>query len=142
MTFGLLNNLRADLRLATDSFHSVVLCAPHGTFTLGPRINPSDLFGRPEITFIPDAGDKVSFVTAESLLIWRTPYEFQIFGGASPRWKRYVFYTLIWEKASGASLKMSWRYEQQYYPGCGWTRPAMMWNSQTGLASIEIRAKR
>jgi hypothetical protein len=142
MTFGLVNNLRADLELATDSSHRAVLCTPHGTFTLGPRTNPVDPSGRPEITFVPDPTDELSFVTRASLLAWRAPFEFQIFGGPSPKWKRYVYYTLVWKKPSGAKLQMSWRYERQYYSARGWTTPAMMWNSQTGLLSIEIQAKR
>jgi hypothetical protein len=34
---------------------------------------------------------------------------------------------------------MLWRYERQYYSASGWTVPAMMWNSQTGLLSVEIQ---
>jgi hypothetical protein len=142
MTFCLLNNLRADLQLATDSAHRVVLCIPHGTFTLGPRTNPIDPSGRPQITFVPDPTDEVSFVTRGSPLIWPTPFELHILGGASPWWKRYAYYTLLWKKPSGEKLKMSWRYERQYYAAHGWTTPAMLWNSETGLLSIEIQAKR
>lgn len=58
----------------------------------------------------------------------------------SPRWKRYVYYTLIWKKRSGATLTMRWRYEQDYYTHDprGWTEPLMMWNGQTGLLSVDI----
>ena len=142
MTFGLVNNLRADLELETDSSHRAVLCTPHGKFTLGPRTNPVDPSGRPDLTFVPDPADELSFAIMESLVIWRAPLEFQIFGGPSPKWKRYVYYTLLWKKPSGVKLEMSWRYEKQYYAARGWTTPSMMWNSQTGLLSIEIQAKR
>jgi hypothetical protein len=33
---------------------------------------------------------------------------------------------LAWKKLSGTKLKMSWRYEQQYYSASGRTTPRMM----------------
>jgi hypothetical protein len=46
---------------------------------------------------------------------------------------------LRWEKLSGAKLEMVWRYEQQFFRASGWSLPAMMWDSRTGLLSIDIR---
>jgi len=138
MTFGSTNNLRADLRLTCDSSNRVILTAGKRAFTLGPRTNPADQSGRPEIAFVSEPADELSFVVSGSLLSWRAPFEFQIFGGPSPWWKRYAYYRLVWKKPSGAKLEMFWRYEQQYYSASGWTTPAMMWNSQTGLLSVDI----
>jgi len=139
MTFAGLDNLPADLRLTSDSSNRVVLCAGRNAFTLGPRTNPVDPSGRPEIAFVAEPADELSFVTGGSLLSWRAPLQINIFGGPSPRWKRYAYYRLVWKKPSGAKLEMSWRYEQQYYSARGWTAPMMMWNSQTGLLSVDIR---
>jgi hypothetical protein len=136
--FAGLDNLPAGLRLTTDPSLRVILSSGQESFSLGPRTNPIDPSGRPGIDFVPEPEDELSFTARRSLLAWRAPYEFQIFGGKSPRWKRYVYYRLLWKKRPGASLEMSWRYEQQYVAGRGWSAPAMMWNSQTGLVSVKI----
>lgn len=138
MTFGSTNNLRANLRLAADSLKRVVLSTDRGDFVLGPRTNPDDGSGRPDIVFVPEAGDQLFFTSSASLLGWPTPFEFNFLGGSSPWRRRYVYYRLVWKKASGAKLATFWRYEQQWYSGRGWTLPAMMWNSHTGLLSTDI----
>lgn len=140
MTFAMTNNLIADLDLTFDSSNRVILSAGDRSFILGPRTSPVDLSRRPDFTFRPEPGDKISFSVSESLLSWHAPYELQIFGGSSPRWKRYAYYRLIWKKPSGARLEMLWRYERAYYSAKGWTKPLMMWNSQTGLLSVDIRS--
>jgi hypothetical protein len=139
LTFGLTNNLRADLQLTSDSSNRVILSDGPNAFILGPRTGPPDPSGRPDFGFVPEPADKVVLTCSESLVSWRAPFQFNIFGGESPRWKRYAYYRLVWEKPSGAELKMLWRYERQYYSESGWTAPAMMWNSQTGLLSVGIQ---
>jgi hypothetical protein len=139
MTFGGIDNLRSDLALCSDSAHRVVLRTSGQFFTLGPRTNPVDPSGRPEIDFVPEPGDELSFSTDRSALPWPTPFEFN-FMSRSPWWKRYVYYRLLWHKRSGARLTMVWRYEQDYYAAGGWTSPEMMWNSQTGLLRVEIKS--
>jgi len=139
MTLGQVNNLRAHLEFINNASNRVVLCTRRGRFILGPRTNPVDSSGRPEISFVPERGDELSFVSRASLLPWRAPFAFPVFGGPSPRWDRYVSYTLVWKKASGARLEMSWRYEKQYYAVRGWTDPVMRWNSHTGLLFVRIR---
>ena len=141
MTFGLTNNLRSDLELCPDAGNRVVLKTGKESFTLGPRINPVDPKGRPEIDFAAEPGDILSFTTYRSLVGWPTPFEFN-FMSRSPWWKRYVYYTLIWKKRSGATLHIRWRYEQDYYTRepSGWTPPMMMWNGQTGLLGVDIRS--
>jgi hypothetical protein len=139
MTFGSIDNLRFDLYLNSDHLNRVVLSSGGQSFVLGPRTNPVDPSGRPEIDFTPEAGDELIFIRARSPLPWPTPFEFNIMIPHSPWWKRYVYYRLLWKKHSGARLEMLWRYEQQYYAASGWSQPAMMWNSQTGLLRIDIR---
>lgn len=137
MTFGSTNNLRSDLTLCSDSSNRVVLSSGGRSFVLGPRTNPIDPSGRPEIDLVPDAGDEVSFTGDRSLVGWPTPFEFN-FMIRSPWWKRYVYYRLIWSKRSGAKLEMRWRYEQDFFIAGAWTEPLMMWNGQTGLLRVTI----
>jgi hypothetical protein len=137
MTFGATNNLRSDIELRSDSLNRVVLSSGGKTFLLGPRTNPVDPSGRPEIYFVAEPGDELSFSSSCSLIGWPTPFEFYIMIH-SPWWKRYVYYQLVWKKLSGAKLEMRWRYEQAYYADRGWTEPAIMWNGQTGLVRVDI----
>jgi hypothetical protein len=138
LTFGQTNNLRLDVCLCSNSKNRVVLKTGGKEFVLGPRTNPVDPSGRPEIYFVPEDGDEVTFRGARSLIGWPTPFETYIMI-RSPWWKRYVYYHLTWKKRSGARMDMSWRYEQDYYAPGGWTEPLMMWNSQTGLLDVVIK---
>ena len=138
LTFGALTNLRSDLTITTDAMHRAIVTWGRESFVLGPRTNPVDPRGRPEIEFVSEPGDEVRLTSSRSLLSWPTPFEIRILGGRSPWWKRYVYYRLIWTKPTGSELEMRWRYEQQYYSAQGWTQPAMMWNSQTGFLSADI----
>jgi hypothetical protein len=137
MTFGSIDNQRFDLTLTSDASNMVVLTSAGRSFTLGPRTNPVDPSGRPEIYFIPERGDELSFTAGRSVLSWPTPFDFYILM-RTPWWKRYVYYRLVWKKPSGATLAMLWRYEQDYFAGSGWTEPTMMWNFQTGLLQVDI----
>jgi hypothetical protein len=138
MTFGMTNNDRAGLELTTDSSNQVVLSYGRDAFVLGPRTNPVDASGRPEIDFVAGRGDQLRFAVHESLIGWPTPFDFRFPWGPSSLWKKYVYYRLTWIKPSGARLEMRWRYQRDYYGGRGWSEPVMRWNSQTGLASVDI----
>jgi hypothetical protein len=138
LTFATLSNLRLDLPLTTDAMHRIVLTNGRESFVLGPRTSPVDPRGRPAIGFAAEPGDEVRLTSRRSLLSWPTPFEIRILGGRSPWWKRYVYYRLVWTKPTGSKLGMLWRYEQQYYSAQDWTKPEMMWNSQTGLLSVDI----
>ena len=138
MTFGATNNLRSDIELRSDSSNRVVLSSGGKTFQLGPRTNLVDPSGRPEIYFVAEPGDELSFSSSRSLIGWPTPFEFNFMIAHSPWWKRYVYYRLVWKKRSGAKLEMRWRYEQDYLATSGWSEPAMMWNGQTGLLRVDI----
>ena len=124
---------------STLSSNRVILSQGRESFTLGLRTNPVDPSGRPEVDFVADPGDELSFNSWQSALGWPTPFEIRNVGGRAPWWKRYVYYRFVWKKRSGSKLEMLWRYEQQYYSASGWSKPAMMWNSQTGLLSVDIR---
>jgi hypothetical protein len=134
LSFAGTDNLRGDINARCDSSHRMSLCAGARSFPLGLRTNP-DASRIADLEFVADPGDEVRFTVSQSLLSWPTTFEFKIMGGRSPWWKRYVYYRLVWKKASGRKLEMLWRYEQQYYSRTGWTAPTMMWNSQTGLLS-------
>jgi hypothetical protein len=138
MTFGGINNLRSDLALQSDAQNRVVLSTGGRSFIFGPRTNPVDSSGRPEIDFAVEPGDEVLLGASRSLVGWPTPFEFNIMM-RSPWWKRYVYYRLTWNERSGARLAIYWRYEQYYYMSGGWTAPAMMWNGETGLLRVEIQ---
>jgi hypothetical protein len=114
MTLGGANNLRSDLCLKSESKNRLVLTTGGESFVLGPRTNPVDPSGRPEIYLLPEDGDEVTFRGARSLIGWPTPFEIQ-FMTRAPWWKRYVCYRLTGKKRSGARMDMSWRYEQDYF---------------------------
>lgn len=140
MTFGSTDNLRSSVCLCSDTSGRVVLSAGGRFFTLGSRTNPVDPSGRPDIDLVAAPDDKLSFSARKSLFGWPTPFEFN-FLMRSPWWKRYVYYRLSWKKRDGSALEMLWRYEQDYYSGDGWTKPAMMWNWHTGLIRVHILAQ-
>ena len=140
MTFGSTSNLRYALALGVDAANRVVLTTGGRSFILGPRTNLADPAGRPDIDFVPEAGDRLDFTAVRSAIGWPTPFEYNFMTPRSPWWKRYVYYRLIWEKRSEARLEMLWRYEQRYIESTGWSEPAMMWNSQIGLLRVDIRS--
>ena len=140
MTFGSIDNRRFYLNLCSDASNMVVVTSGGRSFTLGPRTNPVDPSGRPDIYFVPERGDELSFTFSRSVLSWPTPFDVYIMV-RTPWWKRYVYCCLVWKKRSGAKLAMLWRYEQDYFAGSRWTKPAMMWNFQTGLLGVDIQSQ-
>lgn len=138
LTSGTLDNYPLALKLCTDASKMVVLKSGGRSFVLGPRTNPVDASGRPDIDLIPEKGDEVTLTARRSLVGWPTPFDYTIMV-SSPSWRRYVYYRLVWKKRSGATLEMTWRYEQDYFRGRGWIRPTMMWDFGTGLLQLAIR---
>ena len=140
LTFGGTDNRRSDVKLCTSTSNSnrVVLKSGGHSFALGPRTNPPDTSGRPDLAWIPEHGDRVILQASRSLVGWPTPFEVN-WMTRTPSWRRYVYYRLTWKKRSGAELSMRWRYEQEYYRGTGWTGPLMEWNWHTGLLGTEIQ---
>lgn len=138
LTFGGLDNLRTDVELSVDATNRVHLSSHGASFVLGPRLDVGDGSGRPDIEIGADPNDSISLTSSQSMLGWPTPFEFKIMGGPSPWWKRYVYYRLLWRKQTSETLDMRWRYEQHYYSAKGWSEPAMLWMSRTGLTAVEI----
>ena len=139
LTFGALDNQRADIALQSNASNMIVLTSGGRSFVLGPRTSPVDTSGRPDFDFIPERGDTVSLTATRSVVGWPTPFEYTIMI-QTPSWKRYVYYRLVWHKRSGVVLTMLWRYEQDYFSDRGWIRPEMMWNSETGLLRTDIHS--
>ena len=138
LTITKLDNENADLHLATDLQNRAVLSLGRDAFVLGPRTNAVNPNGPLTVDVVADAGDRVLLTTHESLLGWPNPFEISWLGGSSPRWKKYVYYRLVWTKPTGARLAMRWRYERDYYPRTGWTDPLVKYDFKTGLQAWEI----
>jgi hypothetical protein len=138
LTITKLDNENADLQLVTDLQNRVVLSMGRDAFVLGARTNPVNPNGPLIVDFVADSGDQVLLTAHESLLGWPNPFEISWLGGSVPRWKKYVYYRLVWTKGSGARLAMRWRYERDYYRRTGWTDPLMKYDFRTGLESVEI----
>ncbi len=136
LTFAGLDNLRTDVTLGSDEHSRLVLRSGGQAFTLGPRSAP-DPGGRPEIDFTPDPGDTVTLTHEESWLPWPTFLEWKLMT-RTPAFKKHAYYHLQWRKKSGETLDMLWRYEQGKYEA-GWTKPAMLFNFETGLIRVAIR---
>ena len=88
---------------------------------------------------VPLAGDDASIEIRRSILNWPTPFEVNFMTGHSPSWKRHLYYRVRWNKPSGATLEMLWRYEQYFYPGNGWASGFMTRQGATGLIRVEIK---
>jgi hypothetical protein len=125
LTITKLDNQNADLQLVTDLQNRVVLSMGRDAFVLGPRTNAVNPNGPLIVDFAADSGDHVLLTAHESLLSWPNPFEISWLGGSVPRWKKYVYYRLVWTKPSGARLAMRWRYERDYYVRTGWTDSLM-----------------
>lgn len=131
-------------RIDVDATGNVSLHADGKMFPLGPRIDAAaetadPLAGPYDVLFAPDQGDTVTFRTAHSAIAWPTPFDLNFMTGKSPSWRRNTYYTLNWRKPDGATLTMTWRYEQWFYDD--WASPQMISPGRTGLirASIEGR---
>jgi hypothetical protein len=138
LTITKLDNENAALQLATDLQNRAVLSMGRDAFVLGPRTNPVNPNGPLIVDFSADSGDQVRLTAHQSLLGWPNPFEISWLGGSVPRWKKYVYYQLVWTKPSGARLAMRWRYERDYYVRTGWTEPLMKYDFQTGLQSVDF----
>ncbi len=86
----------------------------------------------------PAPGETAQFQIDRSVLSWPTPLEFNFMTGVSPSWKRHLYYRLIWCRPSGEKLELTWRYEQWFYPGIGWTSGFMTRAGTTGLVRVTI----
>jgi hypothetical protein len=125
------NNHPTSLRLELNERGQLRAESGGQSITLGQR---ADLPG----TIRPGVGERARFRIERSLLSWPTPLEINFMSGASPSWKRHLYYRLNWEKQSGERLEMVWRYEQWFYSGNGWASGFMTRAGTTGLIHTEI----
>jgi hypothetical protein len=112
-------------------------------FALGPLTHRGENAGD-NLAVVPQSGDEAFLVTRHSTLSWPTPFEFNVMTGHSPWWKRHIYYELRWKKTSGATLDMTWRYEQPFYgqqllPGDGWGGGFSVHKGSTGLIRVDIK---
>jgi hypothetical protein len=138
------NGDRETVRVEADATGRVALHAEDKTFPLGTRTDtPAEtavqLAGPYDTLFTPDPGDTVTFRTAHSAIAWPTPLELNFMTGKSPSWRRNTYYTLTWRKPDGATLEMTWRYEQWFYDD--WASPQMISPGRTGFLGARIEGK-
>jgi hypothetical protein len=48
------------------------------------------------VDFVADSGDQVRLTAHNSLLGWPESVRVNWLGGSVPRWKKYVYYRLVW----------------------------------------------
>lgn len=124
--------------ISVDAEGRLVLSAGGKSFVLAGRtgrylaVDPGDS-EMPE--FAAEPGDSASLVIERSLFAWPTPFELNFvgMGGVATTWKRHVYYSLSWVKASGARLSMVWAGEQPYDSVNMWRAPGSF------LTKAEIR---
>ena len=84
------------------------------------------------------SGDTARISIKHSALAWPNFFEVNFMTGNSPKWKRYTYRKLTWDKPTGAKLEMLWRYEQYFYRNDGWVEALMTRPGATGLIRVEI----
>ncbi|MDB5362769.1 MAG: hypothetical protein JWO51_4066 [Rhodospirillales bacterium] len=129
---------RAEFRVDIAPSGRLVLHSAGHDFPLGIRTTPPDRSGRPDIPFIADPGDRLSFSRSRSLLSWPTPFDFNFMTGSSPTWRRNLYFRLLWTKPDGRKLTMTWRYEQPFYGRDGWSPSWMERGGATGLIELDL----
>ena len=99
----------------------VSLETPEGSMVLGVVTRRwSTTSGHRSYAFAPAPGDIVSLTRRHSRVPWPRVFAFNILGGASAWWGRYVYHRLSWRKPNGAMLDVVWRDEQRLLSGEGW----------------------
>jgi hypothetical protein len=88
----------------------------------------------------PDSSDQVSLEESHSLFFWKEPFKMNFMTGHTADRYRFRYYTLRWQKASGTSLTIDWRYEQNFNAGMGWSRGNSVPNSKYtyGITSLKV----
>ena len=118
------------IRIHANQNHQLVFESEGRTIVLGQGVNSLG-------TIRPATGETARFQISRSLLSWPTPFEINFMTGASPSWKRHLYYRLIWQKRGGGTLEMVWRYEQWFYQD--WASGFMTRAGTTGLIRAEVR---
>lgn len=128
-------------KLTSDEHDRLIVTYADQTFVLGMPAGTMPGADGQVAAFRPDRGDKVSITIEHSALAWPTPFEVNFMTGYVHRWRRWLYYRLIWEKASGQRLTMVWKYEQGWHQQDHWTRP-YPWDFETGLIRVDIQPAR
>ena len=127
------DNKSFPLTLRPNAQQQFELSSGGKSFLLGPVSSDGSKF-----QFAAQSGDEVSLNIRKSWISWPTPFDFNFMTGHSPAWKRNLYYVLDWKKQSGQRLKMTWRYEQYFYPTDGWASGFMTREGATGLIRVKI----
>lgn len=109
------------------SFHQKV-------FPFGTALSQNDNNLAANVT----SGDTATISTEHSALAWPNFFETNFMTGNSPKWKRYTYRKLTWNRPNGAKLEMRWRYEQYFFRNDGWVEALMSRPGATGLIRVEI----
>ena len=122
---------------SADGGEALTLSAHGRHFLLGRRAGTiSDGDGQvPAYAALP--GDVATLRLEHSALAWPV-FEPNFVTGASPTWRRDLYFHLTWTQPSGARLDMVWRYEQGFYKFDGWLAPGDR-DHVTGLIKVDIR---
>ena len=102
-------------------------------FPFGPVLSQDDRLAAK----VPE-DDTATISIEHSALAWPNFFEVNFMTGNSPKWKRYTYRKVIWQKPNGAKLEMLWRYEQYFYQNDGWVEAFMTRPGATGLIRVEI----
>jgi hypothetical protein len=130
---------RIALNLRVDSSGRLVAIAQGTSLALGRRDGIVVNANERDPAYVAEPGDRIVFTRAKSWLIWPTWFDFNLVTGHSPSWKRFSTYRLVWKKPSGATLDLTWRFEDWYYPDFGgWTGADMIGENSCGLVRVEI----
>lgn len=100
---------------------------------------------KPAFVYALEPGDRLSWSAEQSWFGWPTFFEVNFMTGSVTRWRRYRYYRLTLEKASGLTAEMVWRYEEFYYGGePGWTDADKLcedYEPACGLIRVRIRRR-
>ena len=141
------NDLRLDLtpadakteppNVGTTKDGEVALSFGGKVFPFGPMKSNSPSTDE-KLAAVAQPGDTASIEISHSAIDWIEPFRTNLMTGQSPSWLRHVYYRIAWERPSGATLDLIWRYEQHFYSGSGWGSSFMTRAGSTGLISLRL----
>ena len=103
--------LPADLALSLDATHRLVISGGDQAFTLGAALGDDVTSATRLVSMTPEPGDAVTLAVRGGGFVWPTPLErLNYMGTRTTFWRRFRYYRLTWQKASGATLRMEWRH--------------------------------
>jgi hypothetical protein len=128
------------MTLSVDAAHRLIASANGKSIMLGvgkgTLIQPGD--PEPQPAFHGEPGDKITVARTQGRLSWPNWFETNYMTGNVAIWKRFVTIRWLWNKSSGASLEVLWRFEQYYFPQDGWVDADMMGATDCGVVKVHI----